>query len=191
MIKEEQLIEVGTIQKVHGLKGELAVAITNAVFDDVKKCPYLICQVDGIYVPFFIESYRWKGQSTLLLKLDDVNTIEQAENFCNLTLYFDRHCFTAKEAQDYDKKAEEDQGLIGYKIVDTTLGEIGDITDINDMTANILFIVKHADEEIMIPAAEDLILEIDDEQKIVRMDLPVGLVNLEDAESENDPFMII
>ena len=191
MIKEEQLIEIGTIQKVHGLKGELSVAVSNTVFDEVKKCPYLVCQLDGIYVPFFIESYRWKGNTTLLLKFDDISTIERAEDFCGLTLYFDRRCFSPREAKDYDSQAEEEEGLIGYHVHDVTLGDLGAITDINDMTANILFIIDHNGEELMVPAAEELIVSIDDDTQIVTMELPAGLVNLDEAESEDDPFMKI
>lgn len=191
MIKEEQLIEIGTIQKLHGLKGEMNVSVRNAVFDEVKKCPYLVIQTDGIFVPFFIESYRWKGSTTMLLKFEDVNTPEKAEEFCGQTLYFDRRCFSAKEAKAYDAQKEEDQGLIGYRIIDVTLGDLGEITDINDMTANILFIVDHEGEDLMIPAAEDLIRSIDDKSKTILMDLPAGLVNMDEAESEDDPFMKI
>ncbi len=188
MIKEEQLIEIGTIVKLHGLKGEMNVSVRDAVFDEVKKCPYLVCQLDGIFVPFFIDSYRWKGNTTMLLKFEDVDTLEKAGEFCGLTLYFDRRCFSTKEAKAYDAQVEEDKGLIGYRVADVTLGDLGEITDINDMTANILFIVDHEGEELMIPAAEDLIRNIDDQQKIILMDLPAGLVNMDEAESEDDPF---
>jgi ribosomal 30S subunit maturation factor RimM len=37
-------------------------------------------------------------------------------------------------------------------------------------------------EELLIPAADDLILEIDDEAQTIRMDLPAGLVNPAEAE---------
>lgn len=191
MIKEEQLIEIGTIVKLHGLKGEMNVSVRDAVFDEVKKCPYLVVQIDGIFIPFFIESYRWKGSTSMLLKFEGVDTLEKAEEFCGMTLYFDRRCFTAKEAKAYDAQVEEDKGLIGYRIEDATLGDLGEITDINDMTANILFIVDHDGEELMIPAAEDLIRNIDDDAKVILMDLPAGLVNMEEAESEDDPFLKI
>ena len=188
MIKEEQLIEIGTIQKLHGLKGELNVSVSNAIFDEVKKCPYLVCQMDGIFVPFFIDSYRWKGDTIVLLQFEDVDTPEKANDFCGKTLYFDRRCFTTKEAKDYDTEVEEDKGMVGYHVVDVTLGDLGEITDINDLTANILFIVDHNGEELLIPAADELVRNIDDEQKTILMDLPAGLVNLDEAESEDDPF---
>lgn len=181
MITSEQLIEIGYITRLHGLKGEMQAAITDPVFDDVKSCPYLVIEMDGIFVPFFIESYRFRSDTTILLKLDDIDSQEQADPFCGRTLYFDRRCFTKKEAKDYDRAAEEEMGFIGYTIEDQTLGELGAITEINDQTANVLFIVDHDGEELMIPAAEPLIVSIDDKSKRILMDLPEGLVNIEDA----------
>ena len=58
--------------------------------------------------------------------------------------------------------------------------------DINDLTENVLFIVEHEGEEIMIPAADDLILDIDDENETILMDLPKGLVNFDEAETDEE-----
>ncbi|MBO4753815.1 MAG: 16S rRNA processing protein RimM [Bacteroidales bacterium] len=184
MITEQQLIEVGYIAKLHGLKGEMQARITDSVIDDVERCPYLVCEIDGIYVPFFLDSFRFRSSESALLKFEDIDSAEKAEPFCGLKLYFDRKCFSPEEQKQYDQKAEDDLGLIGYKIIDKTLGPIGEITDINDLTENVLFIVDHDGDEIMIPAADDLILAIDDENATILMDLPEGLVNIEDAETE-------
>jgi len=184
MIKEEQLIEVGHILKTHGLKGELNVAIDDPIFDEVRKCEYFVCNMDGIFVPFFIDSYRWRGDGAILLQLEDIDCQEKASSFCGKTLYFDRKCFTKKEEEEYDSNQEEELGLIGYHVIDQKLGDLGEITDIDDQTANILFIVDHEGEELLLPAADELIVEVDDESQIVRMDLPIGLVNLAEAETD-------
>lgn len=184
MITQEQLIEIGYISKLHGLKGEMQANVTNTVFDDVKKCPYLVCDMDGIFVPFFIAGYRFRSSESILITFDDINTQEKAEPFCGKTLYFDRKCFSKKEEEEYDAEVEEEMGYIGYTIIDSELGRLGEVTDINDQTANVLFIVDHNGEELMIPAADDLVVEIDDGAQTILMNLPVGLVNMEEAESE-------
>ncbi len=184
MITEEQLIEVGYITKLHGLKGEMQARITDRVIDEVEDCPYLLCEMDGIFVPFFLESMKFRSSESALLKFEDIDSAEKAEPFCGLKLYFDRKCFTQEEMEQYDEETDEDMGFIGYHIIDKTLGEIGEIVDINDMTENVLFIVDHEGDEIMIPAAEDLILDIDDEKGTILMDLPQGLINIDEAETE-------
>ena len=184
MINREQLIEVGTIQKLHGLNGEMTASVIDPVFDEVANCPYLVCEIDGIFVPFFIKAYRFRTDTTILLTFDGIDSQDKASTFCGLKLYFDRKCFTPEEADDYEAEAEEEESYVGYTIVDTHLGELGPIVAIDDQTVNVLFIVEYHDSTLMIPAADDLVEAIDDESKTITMNLPQGLVNLDEAESE-------
>ena len=56
---------------------------------------------------------------------------------------------------------------------------IGEIVDIDDNTDNWLFIVERKNgEEVLIPAHEEFIAEIKQEEKIMVMDLPIGLLEL-------------
>ena len=186
MINREQLIEIGRILKLHGLNGEMTASVSNPVFDDVKHCPYLVLEIDGIFVPFFIHNYRFRTDTSILISFDDINTQEKATEFCGLNLYFDRKCFSAKEAEEYDAATEEEESFIGYIIIDTKLGKLGKVVDIDDQTANVLFIVETKNgEEIMIPAADNLVEEIDDDGQTILMNLPQGLINLDEAESED------
>jgi 16S rRNA processing protein RimM len=182
MIESEQLIAVGRINKPHGLKGEMNVTVTDDVFDRVERCPYFICEMDGIYVPFFITTYRFRTESTMLLQLDGVESQEAALEFAGRDLYFDKRCFTPAEQEDYETAEEEELGLVGYTVIDEQLGALGTITAIDDQTENVLFIVDHNGEELLVPAADDLVTEVDDETHTIRMDLPPGLVNLDEAE---------
>lgn len=184
MINKEQLIEIGTVQKLHGLCGEMTASVVDSVFDDVKNCPYLVCEIDGIFVPFFIKSYRFRTDATILITFDGIDSQDKASSFCGLKLYFDRKCFTKKEAEEYDTDNEEEDSFIGYTIIDQKHGVLGKVIDIDDQTANVLFIVDYDTTELMIPAADDLVIEIDDDNKTITMNLPQGLINLAEAETE-------
>lgn len=62
-----------------------------------------------------------------------------------------------------------------------THGVIGEISDINDSTQNILFIVKTPDgKELMIPVADEFILSIDLENETVNTDIPSEILTLND-----------
>ena len=56
--KEEEVYKIGLFNKPHGIHGELQFTFTDDIFDRVD-CDYLICLLDGIFVPFFIEEYRF------------------------------------------------------------------------------------------------------------------------------------
>ena len=69
--------------------------------------------------------------------------------------------------------------LVGYTVTDSELGTIGEITDYNDSTDNLLFIVTTPDEkEVYIPVADDFINEIDQDTHTLHTTLPQGIVDL-------------
>lgn len=51
MIKKEEVYKIGLFNKPHGIHGELQFTFTDDIFDRVD-CDYLICLLDGIFVPF-------------------------------------------------------------------------------------------------------------------------------------------
>lgn len=178
MITKSEVFVVGQTGKPHGVKGELSFNFSKNNFDE-EKLPYYIFEIDGIFVPFFVEDYRFKTDTTALIKLEGIDTDEQARSLSNHAIYIHQQ-FALKE----ESEALGIAGLIGFTIVDNTLGSLGIITDIDDSTDNVLFVLENQGEELLIPATNDFIHTIDAEKRIINMTLPVGLVNLHEAIEE-------
>lgn len=73
MIATDNLTAIGQFGRPHGLKGEISAQIPNTDIDPGE----LLCifvELDGLYVPFFIESWRTKGAESVLLTLDGVDS---------------------------------------------------------------------------------------------------------------------
>ena len=66
----------------------------------------------------------------------------------------------------------------GFKAIDTELGKLGEITDVDDNTINTLFVIDGEDDEILVPAQEEFIVNIDHENKEIIFELPEGLVSM-------------
>ena len=49
---------------------------------------------------------------------------------------------------------------------------------IDDSTMNTLFVVDRDASELLIPANDDFVISVDEENKIIKMDVPDGLLNL-------------
>lgn len=172
MIREDEIFKIGKFTKPHGIKGEIAFAFDNDIFDRVD-CSYLICRIEGIFVPFFIKEYRFKGADTALITFEDITSDIQAKRFQGLDVYFPRKYFEEGDT-DADYTLEY---FIGFSVVDKKSGDIGKITDIDENTINTLFLLENtASEEIIIPATDDFITNIDDKKKILYVDLPEGLL---------------
>ncbi|MCP9611924.1 ribosome maturation factor RimM [Coprobacter tertius] len=173
MIKRDELIKIGTFNKPHGIHGEVSFIFTDDIFDRTE-CPYLVCEIDGIFVPFFIEEYRFKSDTSALIKFEDIDTEEEARLFTNLTVYFPK---TYLGDEEEIEEAQVDY-FIGYTISDATLGSLGKIIDIDDATINILFVVEHEGKEVLIPANDDFVVSVDEENKIIYMSIPPELLTL-------------
>lgn len=173
MIKKEEMFKIGRFAKPHGVKGELALVTESDVFDNSDD-PYIVCDIDGIFVPFFIESYRYKGSSVILLKLEYVNTEEVAREFVNLDVYYP---LDAMEESDIIGEVTWDN-FIGYTVTDIKYGLLGNITQVEDSTVNVLFQIDHRGEPLLMPAVEELITDVDHQNRTLTVSLPEGLLDL-------------
>lgn len=172
MIREDEVFKIGKFTKPHGIKGEIAFAFDNDIFDKVD-CPYLICKINGIFVPFFIKEYRFKGADTALITFEDIVSDTQAKQFNGLEVYFPRKYFE-------DNAADAEYTLdyfIGFSVVDSRAGNIGRIVAVDENTINTLFLLEdEKGKETIIPATDDFVTEIDNNQNILYVDLPEGLI---------------
>lgn len=160
---------IGRIGKPHGVKGEVSFMFDDDVFDRVD-AEYLILEIDGILVPFFMEEYRFRSDNTALVKFEDVDTMERARELTNCDVYFPR------ALADDDEAPLSLAFLVGFDLVEAhTTTTVGRIAAIDDTTANILFCLE---DGRLIPAAVDLVTDIDQQQKRVVMTLPEGLLEL-------------
>lgn len=182
MIKKEEVYKIGLFNKPHGIHGELQFTFTDDIFDRVDDCDYLVCLLDGIYVPFFIEEYRFRSDSTALVKLEGVDTAERARMFTNVEVYF-----PVKYAEEAEEGELTWNFFIGFQMKDVNHGNLGEVVDVDTATINTLFVVEREDgEELLVPAQEEFIVEINQQQRVITVELPDGLLHLEELEDDND-----
>ena len=169
MIKKEDVYKIGRIGKAHGVKGEVSFSFDDDVFDRVD-ADYLILEVDGILVPFFMEEYRFRSDNTALVKFEDIDTQDRARELTNCDVYFLR-----SEADDEEEELTY-SFLVGFNIIDDQSGRnVGTIASIDDNTLNILF---ELEDGTLIPASEELITDIDKDNKTITIALPEGILEL-------------
>ena len=169
MIKEENIYQIGRLGKTHGVRGEISFLFDDDVFDRVD-ADYLILKVDGIFVPFFIEEYRFKSDSNAIIKFEDIDTQERARELTGADVYFPRSL-----AENDDENLSWPV-LVGFDIIEASNGRtIGRIASVDDSTLNILFCL---DDGRLIPASENLITAIDQQTRTLTMHIPDGLLDL-------------
>lgn len=180
MIKPEDVYRIGFFNKPHGIHGELQFTFTDDVFDRVE-ADCLICLLDGILVPFFIEEYRFRSDSTALVKLEHIDTAEQARMFTNVEVYF-----PLAEADAVPTEELTWNYFVGFELCDEESGALGQITAVDTTTVNTLFVVDSGGEELLIPAQETFITGVDREERVIVMNLPAGLLQLDEFGEDED-----
>ncbi len=169
MIRREEVYKIGKLGKAHGVKGEVSFLFDDDVFDRMD-ADYLILDIDGILVPFFIEEYRFKTDSNALMKFDGIDSQERARELTGCDVYFKR------DQSDEDSEHISWAEIIGYKLTDAETGaDIGTIAAVDDSTINILF---ELEDGKLIPASEELITNVDTKKHQIEINLPEGILEL-------------
>lgn len=174
MIKKDEVYKIGIFNKPHGIHGELSFTFTDDIFDRVE-CDYLVCLLDGIFVPFFIEEYRFRSDSTALVKLESMDTAEKARMFTNVEVYF-----PVKFAEEAEPGETSWDFFVGFLVEDVNHGELGRIVDVDTTTINTLFVIEHDGNELLLPAQEEFIAGIDQKRKLMTVNVPEGLLSLDE-----------
>ena len=173
MIKQEDVYKIGKLGKAHGVKGELSFLFSDDVFDRVD-ADYLVLDIDGILVPFFMEEYRFKSNEKALVKFVDIDSEERARQLTGCEVFFPRNL------SDSDDEHVSWAEIIGFAVIDKQNGQVvGHIKAIDDTTINTLFEIETtAGNDILLPAHEELIHEADMQRREIRMSIPDGLLDL-------------
>ena len=169
MLKEE-VYKIGRIGKTHGIKGEVTMQVDDDIFDRTD-AEYLILELDGIKVPFYMEEYRFKSDEVALIKFEDINTQERARELTGSDVYFPTPSNSSEGGEVTYAM------LVGYTVVDANTGKkVGEIAYIDDQTENIMFELA---DGTLLPAAEELIKVISVDDKTIEITLPEGLLDLQ------------
>ena len=161
--------EIGYISKTHGLKGHVILRLNELVnIDEDIKSVFL--ELNGSQVPYFVTECR-PNNTGYILKLETIDVVETSKKLIG------KKAFALP-----DFILEQDESLkefIGYAIIDSKLGNIGNIADVDEKTDNAIIKVIHpSGAEIILPFNDDLIIEIDDDLKTIEFNAPEGLIEM-------------
>lgn len=178
MITRDELIAIGRYNKPHGVAGEISATI-DVDLDTLQGLSCLVTDIDGIFVPFFVNACRPKSQETVLLTIDGIDNEKEVSRLVNHDIYALKRDYR-QESLDSDADGFPLDYFIGFELHDSDGQRVGEITDVDEQTENAIFIVDREGAELMVPATDELIVEFDLDKKVMVMDLPQGLLDLND-----------
>ena len=167
----EEYLEIGQIVNTNGLKGSLKVIpLTDDItrFEDLKT---VYIQEKKDLVEFKIQDVKY-SKNMVLLKLEGIDDIGEAEKFKNFYIKINR-----KDAVELEEDSYFIVDIIGCKVFTDENEFLGKVIDVFQTGSNDVYTVKNnEDKEILLPAIEDVIKDIDIANKKIVVKLMDGLI---------------
>lgn len=166
-------LRIARVLKSYGTEGEILVGFQEVGPEDLNLKEPVFIMFDGLPVPFFIESLTGKGTSKALLRLTGVKNLEDADEISGRYILAKKTDITTGDGDDEELSVED---LIGWTLFSKDGGRVGEIFDYEPIPGNLCLYVDMDGTTVMVPLHDDLIVDIDEEEKSLTLDLPEGLI---------------
>lgn len=158
---EPVFLVVGKLRRAHGVHGEIPLEVYTHMLELL--VPESVVYVSDDHQAHTIEETRWKGD-LLLLKFSEIDDRTTASALTNDLVYVKTSQLPSLSGGDLYYHE-----IIGLQVFEEDGPYLGILTEILETGANDVYLIKSdSDEEVLIPATEEMILEIDlDQQKMI------------------------
>jgi 16S rRNA processing protein RimM len=124
-------------------------------------------------VPFFILKSSIHKNNFLRVRFEDVNSEEEADEIMNCEVFLPMSFLPKLEGNMFYYHE-----IIDFIVEDVRLGKIGNVKRVNDSKNQPLLEIMNGELEILVPLIDSFIVKVDRENKIFKMDIPEGIVEL-------------
>lgn len=170
----EKLYTVGTVANTHGIRGELKVVPhTDFAEERFEKKSKLVMQNPETLqtVDVVIESARLQ-KNMYVIRFEGFQNINEVEKYKGWLLKISE---SAREQLEEDEYYYSD--IKGCLVVTDEGEELGTIYDILSPGANDVWVVKRKrGDDILLPVIDDVILDINIQDKLIKVHLMEGLI---------------
>ena len=163
MLRHE-LSVLGHVARTHGVNGAVLIRTSSDIQLNTDEPVFVDLQGP---VPFFVESMKC-GSGGLVVKFEWIDTIEAAEKLVGSHVLVEAD--SEIEADDYP--------IIGFKLIDLNSGRSGEVVDVKPLDHHPILIVDLDGVESMIPFVEEYLDEVDEHARVIKLNLPEGLLDL-------------
>jgi 16S rRNA processing protein RimM len=168
----ENCFFLGKVIRTHGYKGGLKIALDVDNPEQYRNLDMVYFELKKKLIPFFIESLHLENNKANL-KLEDVDTLDQAERLLNANLFLPVELLPKLKGNKFYFHE-----IKGFTASDEKHGKLGEIRTVLELPNNPLLSIDHKGTEILIPIADEIIKRVDRKSKTVHLKAPEGLIEL-------------
>ena len=174
MNESEDLIIVAHIAKPRGLRGEVVADLLTDFPNRFENLKSLIgISSSGLKRSLQIEEHWFHGKR-LVLKFAGFDSIDEAKELVDYDL-----AVPAEDRIELPKDSFYEWELVGCRVETIDGAPLGEVKEImRTGGVELLTVVDASGRDRLIPMAGDIVVEIDKEKKLIRIDPPGGLLEL-------------
>lgn len=165
-------VKIGKIIGVHGLDGKLILQYEWNQFPFQQLRHIFIELKRESYIPYFIEAQKKINDGQVWVRLDEVDSVDDAKALSG------KNIFTEKQQYAIFNPKGMGGDLTGFVLEDKSRGRIGVIQSVFEAPGQVIASVLYRNKEALVPLAEHIIIRIDRSAKIIKADLPEGLLDI-------------
>lgn len=169
----ENLLQVGVIASTHGVRGEVKVFPTTDDANRFKLLKEIILDTGKEQLILEMEGVKF-FKKFAILKFKGIDDINEVEKYKGKSLLVTRENAVKLKQNEYFIA-----DLIGVNIIDENDQEIGVLKDVLETGANDVYVIEMTDgRELLLPAIKQCILQVDLTEKIMKVHVLEGLLDL-------------
>ena len=164
---------LGKITKKFSFRGEVIIFLDTdspKFYYNIKK---IFININHVLTPFDITSVKPNKTNRIRVKINGIDTENDTEKLINKEIYL-----PLVSLPKTDENSFYYHEIIGYTVLGKDNKKVGNISGVNDQSPQHLFQINASGKKTLIPINDKLIIKIDKKNKIIKMDLPDGILDI-------------
>lgn len=179
-MRKDDCYLLGKITRKHGLQGNVVIKLDTDQPEFYNQLESIFVEINGLLVPFFIDKQSWQKSDSKIISFKNTTSV-LVEQSIGKDVYLPLSTLphlTGKKFYYHE--------VLGFHILDEKDQLCGTIEQINDQTAQHYFLLNLDNKQIVIPIIKDWIIDVNREQRLIKMQLPDGLMDVFLGSHQND-----
>ena len=165
-------ILLGKIIKSYGFDGTVAVKLEKVFDCKIPEMESVFLETEGKLVPFLVSSCDIVDNTLIRIRFDGYNSLEKINEFIGCKLFLTSSGKPDNDGNDLNQ-------LTGYQVRTSENDLVGTISEVIENPGQVLLNIQTSrNKMILIPFHEDFIVKVDHKKKIITMELPEGLLEI-------------
>ena len=141
-------------------------------FDEIEELNYFLLDINDKLIPYFVENITFHSNKSFVL-FQDLKTLEAANQLVGISAYLPLDLLPEKDGNDFYSHE-----VVDFLVIDEEKGELGKVQEIIEYPTQSLIQIVINGKEVLIPIHDDIIQDVNREEKKIYIKAPNGLIDM-------------